>query len=116
MADNQKTAGEPVSERATPAMALLLEAESKADEIVNQAQNDAELIAAEAKRRAKQILDAAGPPQTGAEASRMEAELEKQKDLIMTDARRRMEALRSAATARLAEAVEKVVAALVGES
>ena len=116
MADNQKTAGEPVSERATPAMALLLEAESKADEIVNQAQNDAELIAAEAKRRAKQILDAAGSPQTGAEASRTEAELEKQKKLIMTDASRRMEALRSAATARLAEAVEKVVAALVGES
>jgi len=115
LADDQRIAREPVSESPTPAMAQLLEAESKAEEIVKRARTDAEEIIAEAKRRADEIQKAANAPRTEAEALRAGTELEKQKSLVMGDASRRIEALRSAAATRFERAVEKVVAELIGE-
>jgi vacuolar-type H+-ATPase subunit H len=97
-------------------MTLLLDAESRADEIVKRAQSEAEEIITKAKRRADEIQKAAAPsPHTETEALRAGAQLEQQKNLIMEDASRRIEGLRSASATRFAEAVEKVVAELIGE-
>jgi len=114
LADDQRVAGEPVSGLATPAMAQLLEAESRADEIVKRAQSEAEEIIAKAKRRADELQKSALSPHAETETLQAGAELEQQKNLIMEDASRRIEALRSASATRFAEAVEKVVAELIG--
>ena len=116
MADDRNGPADAVKEPLTPAMARLLEAETQADEVVRRAQKQAEEIVAEAKRRAQQIEDGASTPEAGAaDASREGAELEKQKNLILQEANRRIETMRADATARLSEGAEKVLAVLVGE-
>ena len=116
MADDRNGPAKAVKEPLTPAMARLLEAESQADEIVRRAQKEAEEIVAEAKRRAQQIEDAGSSLEADkAGASREGVELEKQKNLILEEANRRIETMRAAAAARLREAVEQVLAVLVGE-
>lgn len=116
MADERKAPGESTSQPLAPTMARLLAAEDEADEIVKRAQKEAEEIVAKAKARAKEILDTARAGDESTDASRARVEAEKQKGLIINDARRRIEAMRSAAAARLAEAVQKLVALLVAES
>jgi vacuolar-type H+-ATPase subunit H len=103
-------------EAPTPAIARLLEAEQKADELVKRAQKEAEEIVVAAKRRAQKIRQAAGSAEMGAsEASRAREEIEKQKRLILEEGKGHIETMRTAAAARLPEAVEKLTALLVAE-
>lgn len=115
MANEQKEAEKRPNQPPTAALARLLEAEKKADEIVGRAQAEAAEIVAAAKIRAKQILETASAPETDA-AETLRREMEKEKRLILEEANRRIEAMRSAAAARDAEAVEKLVTLLVAES
>lgn len=117
MPDDQKELARPVNESTTPAIARLLEAERKADEIVGRAQKEAEEIVAQAKRRGQQIRDAANSADThDSEASRAQEELEKQKRVVLQEGKKHMESMRAAAVPRLNEAVEKLFALLIGES
>lgn len=116
MADDSSGPAGAVKEPLTPAMTRLLEAESQADEIVRRAQNEADEIMLTAKRRAEEIEGTGSSTQAGAEAPPERADLEKQKNLILEEASRRVEMMRAAAAAHLSEAVEKVVAQLIAES
>jgi V/A-type H+/Na+-transporting ATPase subunit G/H len=100
------------SKELTPAVALLLEAERKADELVARANTDAEEIVADAKRRAQQIRERGGPV---GRAVMVSQELEARKRTIVGQGEQRIEAMRREAQAKLAQAVEQLVAALIGE-
>jgi len=115
LADDSSGPAGAVKEPLTPAMTRLLEAESQADEIVRRAQNEADEIMLTAKRRAEEI-EGTGSSTQAAEAPPERADLEKQKNLILEEASRRVEMMRAAAAAHLSEAVEKVVAQLIAES
>ncbi len=116
MPDDRPNTARPIKEAPAPAIARLLEAEEKADELVKRAQKEAEEIVAAAKRRAQKIREAAGSADMRAsEASRAREQVEKQKRLILEEGKRRIETMRTAAAARLPEAVGQLTAVLVAE-
>ncbi len=117
MPNERKGSEEQLNRPPTPALARLLEAEKKADEIAERAQSEAAQIVAAAKLHAKQILEAAGASETDAAGSpQARAEVETEERLILEDANWRIEAMKAAAAARAAQAVEKLMALLVAES
>ena len=116
MPDDREGVAKAGGEATTPAVARLFDAERQADEIVRQARVQAEEIVQKAKERARQIT--AGLGQAAAQeghTSKLQQELERQKRSIMDEGERRIEGMRAAATARLHQAVDKLMSVLIGE-
>lgn len=102
---------------AQPAIARLLEAERKADGIVKRAREEAAEIVADAKRRAQRTVETAASNATShSEASKVRDKSEQQNQALAQEARRHIEAMRAASASQLIQAVNQLVALLVGES
>lgn len=101
----------------SPGVSRLLDAEKRADEITLRAREEAERIVADARKRAGQILAGEGAGAEGDhEAARIRREADAEKTRIARETRLHIEHIRKLAESRRAEALERLVKALFGQS
>ena len=99
------------------AVSRLLEAEKSADEIMLRAREGAERIVADARERAEEILSGEGLGEGGNhEVTGLRDEADAEKARIARDVQLRIERIRGMAAARRAQAVERLVQTLFGQS
>ncbi len=105
-----------MDERITPGVARLLEAEQQADRILARAREEADAIVAAANTRAQEITKGGTEAHARqAAASRSRVELEKEIRLIAEEGETRITRIRAAAEARLNDAVQSLIDALIGD-
>ena len=96
-------------------VAQLLNAETAAEEIVQQAKAEAEQILIQARKRAEDIRRSHGEAGSEAEMARIREEAEREKRLLLEEAKRKVEEVRKKAEAREEEAVQYLLTLLFGE-
>jgi vacuolar-type H+-ATPase subunit H len=106
-----------VASPSSPGVSQLLEAEKRADDIALRAREEADRIVADARKRAEQITGGEGAEAGGSrEAAQVREEADAEKTRIARDTREHIERVQKSAGNRRADALERLVKTLFGQS